>query len=408
MKKRSVLLLVSFLFILSGCENVIDSVNQHLPGKEKKEEAIAITPAFTAAPKERIYMDELKGVLQNFDGSYLRILSDGTSYVLDVQNASLECEHGMVRGDEISVIYEGQLNGTNTEGMTALKVVDEVHKKKELSPQVWEGSVVDLTLNTLTVRRDDGISVIFPVTGSPQYYEDGVRSESRVYVRYKGVIAGLAEAESSHSATSDALNATLVKVLFVSSQPSFAAPAPTKAPAATAPVKKENAESVKEPEQEQKATPPRLLRGRIRGINGGTLLVLPNASDTPVNLNITGGTLWFPCGISASMGVNVYYEGDLPQNPEEPFSPVSIYGDETAAMSSAKITSAFSGAIVGSTADTFTLRTSDGALLTCRPGNAADESTGNLDIGCEVEVVFDASKNPDSNIYECLRIRDAG
>lgn len=38
----------------------------------------------------------------------------------------------MITGDEISVIYEGQLSNTDTSTVKALKVVDEFHKKNKL------------------------------------------------------------------------------------------------------------------------------------------------------------------------------------------------------------------------------------------------------------------------------------
>ena len=42
----------------------------------------------------------------------------------------MECEDGMITGDEISVIYEGQLASERCQhSVKALKVVDDFHKK---------------------------------------------------------------------------------------------------------------------------------------------------------------------------------------------------------------------------------------------------------------------------------------
>ena len=38
----------------------------------------------------------------------------------------------MITGDEISVIYEGQLSNKDTSTVKALKVVDDFHKKNQL------------------------------------------------------------------------------------------------------------------------------------------------------------------------------------------------------------------------------------------------------------------------------------
>ena len=81
----------------------------------------------TEPPKERVYMDELKGTLQDFNGTSLTVSSGENRYVFDVSQATLECQEGMITGDEISVIYEGQLSDTDTSMVKALKVVDEFH-----------------------------------------------------------------------------------------------------------------------------------------------------------------------------------------------------------------------------------------------------------------------------------------
>ena len=65
-----------------------------------------------------------------FSGSQLILNTDSASYVFNVSNATLECKGGMITGDEISIIYEGQLSGTDTGSVHVLKVVDEFHKKK--------------------------------------------------------------------------------------------------------------------------------------------------------------------------------------------------------------------------------------------------------------------------------------
>ena len=95
--------------------------------------------------KGRIYMDELSGTLQDFSGSQLILNTDSASYVFNVSNATLECKGGMITGDEISIIYEGQLSGTDTGSVHVLKVVDEFHKKNKLKKThcTWAGHFPD-------------------------------------------------------------------------------------------------------------------------------------------------------------------------------------------------------------------------------------------------------------------------
>ena len=59
--------------------------------------------------------------------SLLSVLLD--TYTFDVSQATLESADGMVRGDSVSVIYEGQLTDTDTSTVRALKVVDDYHRK---------------------------------------------------------------------------------------------------------------------------------------------------------------------------------------------------------------------------------------------------------------------------------------
>lgn len=58
----------------------------------------------------------------------------------------------MITGDEISIIYEGQLSGTDTSSVHVLKVVDEYHKKNKLKKRTAHGQVISLTSNTITIK----------------------------------------------------------------------------------------------------------------------------------------------------------------------------------------------------------------------------------------------------------------
>ena len=122
MKKLLIICICTiFTTSLSGC-SLGDLVDRFVStGDTPAQETGEIGP--------RIYMDEVKGQLRDFTGNQLTVKSNETLYIFDVSQATLECEDGMITGDEVSVIYEGQLNDTDTTTVKALKVVDEVHKK---------------------------------------------------------------------------------------------------------------------------------------------------------------------------------------------------------------------------------------------------------------------------------------
>lgn len=116
---------------LSGCSlgTVLEQITS--TGDVSVEEPSSPESAATE-PKSRVYMDEISGTLQDFSGSQLILNKGEASYVFNLSGATLECKDGMITGDEISVIYEGQLSGTDTSTVQTLKVVDEFHRKSKL------------------------------------------------------------------------------------------------------------------------------------------------------------------------------------------------------------------------------------------------------------------------------------
>ena len=61
----------------------------------------------------------------------------------------------MITGDEISIIYEGQLSGTDTSSVHVLKVVDEYHQKKQTKEKncSWTGYLPDLQYNYHKIKK---------------------------------------------------------------------------------------------------------------------------------------------------------------------------------------------------------------------------------------------------------------
>ena len=107
MKKILVVCIGSlFLITLSGC-SLGDVVDRFSDSEDTQIQDI--NPGST-----RVYMDEIRGTLQYFTGNQLTLLSGSDNYVFDISQATLECSDGMLCGDAVSVIYEGQLDSTDT------------------------------------------------------------------------------------------------------------------------------------------------------------------------------------------------------------------------------------------------------------------------------------------------------
>ena len=173
----------------------------------------------------RVYMDEIRGELQNFTGNQITLLSDEESYTFDISQATLECSNGMLAGDAVSVVYEGQLDSTNTGAVHALKVVDDYHQMTTLEDQTFRGQVQMLTANCITVKSDKNQTVTFPVTGTEQYYQAGIKAGNWVYIHYKG---NLVAAADGNAATADGSH---TKTFSVSDVDPFNVPDPTPTPA---------------------------------------------------------------------------------------------------------------------------------------------------------------------------------
>ncbi len=178
--KKWLLLLICSLFgvSLSGCslQNVVESVS---PSREE-------TPQDIHPDSTRVYMDEIQGTLQTFTGNKLTLTSSSQDYTFDVSQATLESVDGMVRGDSISVIYEGQLSGTDTSTVRTLKVVDDYHDMDSLKERTTHGQVQELTTNSITIKSKGGKTATFPITGTEQYYQNGIKAGKWVYIHFKG------------------------------------------------------------------------------------------------------------------------------------------------------------------------------------------------------------------------------
>lgn len=348
-------------------------------------------PAPEISPeKPRVYMDELSGRLQDFTGSELTVNAEDTLYVFDVSQATLECEDGMITGDEVSIIYEGQLTDTDTSTVKALKVVDEFHKKNRLKDRTAHGQVQGLTANTITIKAKSGKTATYPITGTEQYYQNGIKAGTWVYLHFKGKFP------ETNSDNPMVLNASHLKVLSISDIDPIQVPEPTPTPTPSEEPPTENTE--------------KQLRAVIQDVNMNALLVLPEGSDTPVNLDMSEIPVYFKGGAAPGSYVNVIYTGELPgEGPEtlEGLTILAITGDDPETLDERHVSSTVTGTILGTTANTVTIQTYDGAVVTCRIDNASDVSTSGLEYGSSIRITFHPSASRESNIYTGLRIEDA-
>lgn len=164
-----------------GCSN--DQIDDHIISLQDKISDVTASDSTEQedqepSTEERVYIDELTGTLLDFDGTHLTISSNGETYVFDVSQTRLECKYGVVSSDQVSVIYQGQLSGTDISTISPIKITDKYHNETPLEDRTLKGKVKSLTSNALVIVTEKGNTVTFPVTGVRQYYKKASRPAS--------------------------------------------------------------------------------------------------------------------------------------------------------------------------------------------------------------------------------------
>lgn len=343
-------------------------------------------PRTTNTPSEtsRVYMDEVRGTLQNFTGNQVTVASGDTSYVFDISQASVECSEGLLYGENICVIYEGQLQNEDTSTVHALKVVDDYPQETPLEEKTIKGKLQSLTANSITIKTKDNRLITCPVTGTEQYYQKGIKANKRVYLHYKGDFVSSPDNPA-------ALYGTQSKIISVSDTEPLAVPAPTPTPA---------------PVKEQEIKKESQMRGTITNIQLNVLTVTIEGTDTSLSLNMTGIPCYFKGGPAVGSHVTITYTGDFNGTTTDGITLLGLTGETP---DNSRRTSSFtvSGNITASTANTITLITGDGMYFTCYTEKASNTSTGGLLTGSSVRITFSPDTSLTTNIYTALTIEDA-
>ena len=355
--------------------------------KQPDSETDQADPASSDSTYEKVHIDELTGTLTDFDGTNITINHSGQSYVFDVSQAALECKYGVVLSDSVSVIYEGELTGTDTSAVRSLKVVDEYQKEHPLENRTLTGKVKHMTVNTLTIVTKKGNTVLIPTTGVEQYYKKGIKPGRWVYIHFRGKF-------TPHSQTgSKSYNGSLLKIISISDTEPLKVPAATPTPAPSTEKKK-----IK---KEQR------LRAKVLNVNATTIALQPQNSDVRLQIPITAVPVYFKGGFAPGSYANIIYTGKFNGSSLKGMHIKAVTGEYPEKITESHITSTVTGTILGTTANTVTIQTYDGAKIICNRENVPDTSTCGLTAGSDITVTINPAKSRTSNIYTCLKIEDA-
>ena len=386
MKKLSAACMILGLSLfVGGCSN--DQIDDHIISlQDKISDATSSDPtsreASDSSLEERVYMDEITGTLQNFDGTNMTISSDGETYVFDVSRTRLECKYGVVFSDQVSVIYQGQLSGTDISTISPIKVTDKYHNETPLENRTLKGKVKKLNSNSLVIVTEKGNTVTFPVTGVRQYYKKGIKAGRWVYVHFRGkfineTIVGDKQYDGSFT-----------KVISVSDTDPLKVPAATPTPS-PAPKKKEQH-----------------LRAKIVSVSTSTMTVVPQTTGSELTVPLTSVPVYFKGGMVPGSYVNIIYTGKFNGESTNGMKIRGITGEDPDTLSIRNISSTVTGTILGTTANTVLIQTYDGVKILCSRENVQDLSTSGMEEGADLRVTFNPAKSRTSNIYTCIKFED--
>ncbi|MEG1822398.1 MAG: hypothetical protein RR233_05725 [Clostridiales bacterium] len=141
------------------------------------------------------------GTVKAYNGDALTLsVGDNLELTFDVKKAEIQCVNGIETGNEVTVVYTGKLDGTDTSDTKVLKISDsdtnKNEKKKKIDPvadntlESIEGKVVDASMNTLAMKTADGTELVFTTTYAELHYKNGILVGNDVIVKYKGKIDG--------------------------------------------------------------------------------------------------------------------------------------------------------------------------------------------------------------------------
>lgn len=386
MKKLSAACMILGLSLfMGGCSN--NQIDDHIISLQDKisnatSSDSASQETSDSSQEERVYMDEITGTLQNFDGKNLTISSDGETYVFDVSNTRLECKYGVVFSDQVSIIYQGQLSGTDISTISPIKVTDKYHNETPLENRTLKGKVKKLTSNALVIVTEKGNTVTFPVTGVRQYYKKGIKAGRWVYVHFRGkfineTIVGDKQYDGSFT-----------KVISVSDTDPLKVPAATPTPS---------------PEPKKKE---QHLRAKIVSVSTSTMTVVPQTTGSELTVPLTSVPVYFKGGMAPGSYVNIIYTGKFNGESTNGMKIRGITGEDPDTLSIRNISSTVTGTILGTTANTVLIQTYDGVKILCSRENVQDLSTSGMEEGADLRVTFNPAKSRTSNIYTCIKFED--
>lgn len=104
----------------------------------------------------KILTGKVVSVTDNMKG--ITIANGSAQTVLDLNDAAVETSYALDQGVEVSVVYKGEISGTDAKNAKILLVLDAQENMKTLEAT---GTVADQAMSTFTIKTEDGKELSF-------------------------------------------------------------------------------------------------------------------------------------------------------------------------------------------------------------------------------------------------------
>lgn len=377
-------LLTPAVLLLGGCqEPLLENLDSYISELNAAGEETAASPSSTPTPTMQpvpTQIDELSGTLMAFDGRQILVeLEDHSVLAFNVENAALDCRQGMIAGNEIVIIYEGDCDLKKPETLNILKVADPV-TPMEQRVRTATGKVTGATMNTITIRTAKNAYLTFTTTGTEQFYSQGLKKGLTVYVRFQGKF---------HKDKDGKLDTSNVKVLNISDLEEIPEPTPTPTP---------------DPSLDEKDQL-KFMTVTIAGMKNYTLYLRQNGSNKSMRVKLSQLTARLPYGLHTGSRAAISYTGIIKGTNLKKAQILSVAGEDLRRLPAAQQTASVSGTIKGMTANILTISTKDLAMLTFDLSGIPASDLPKMEYGDSVTITYNPSLSAETAMFGALELK---
>ena len=160
--------------------------------------AVVMACSFTACGSKKETKDSTVSAkaLGEVDGS-LKSYTDGI-LVVDTNDkeelsfkitskTQMNCKN-MLAGDNVTVMYEGKLKGTDTDQAVVTSVDDKGKSTQTVKQQEMVGTLEEYTSTSLKLKSNDGKEYQFSIVGAAREYKNGIEPGNWIHIYYTGNI----------------------------------------------------------------------------------------------------------------------------------------------------------------------------------------------------------------------------